>query len=117
MPDPWSCSLCDTLGGEGANKPSCLAGRDVVAGAASIPRGPSSGVAISTSRAVIPQVNPAELGCDPAQVGIMVFSAKAVQVSNCVAQCCGSMPGREWQQLYLGMLVKPQQLWQRMLML
>eukprot|EP00891_Asterochloris_glomerata_P007930 jgi/Astpho2/7930/Aster-x0790 len=54
-------------------------GRDVVAGAASIPRGPSSGVAISTSRAVIPQVNPAELGCDPAQVGIMVFSAKAVQ--------------------------------------
>ena len=52
----------------------------MVAGAGSTPRGPSSGATISTSRAVIPQVNPVELGCDPAQVGIMVFSAKAVQV-------------------------------------
>ena len=54
----------------------------MVAGAASTPRGPSSGAAISTSRAVIPQVNLATLGCDPAQVGIMVFSAKAVQVGQ-----------------------------------
>ena len=55
----------------------------MVTGAASTPRG-TSGCAASTTtyRPVIPQVNPAELGCDPAQVGIMVFSAKAVQVGE-----------------------------------
>ena len=119
----------EALAGEGTKNPSrrgspppCSAGRDGVAGAASILSGPSSGGGISTSRAAIPQVNPAELGCDPAQVGFMVFSAKAVQVSQAslsAVVACQAASGGAGQQLHGSGLwqhtkapVGPHKLWQ-----